>query len=180
MFARVFVAAPLDDATRAACAEFAVRLRAHGWPGRWAPPENYHVTVAFLGSLDERRLAEIVAAVRAAVEPQPAFELRLGALGGFPNERRPRVAWVGPPADAPQFAALCRAVRGALGALDFAFDQPATPHVTLARADGYVALPAMALPAVATSRIEAVQLYESIAQRPHPRYAAIERFPLLG
>ncbi|MEA2689972.1 MAG: 2,3-cyclic 3-phosphodiesterase, partial [Candidatus Eremiobacteraeota bacterium] len=90
---RLFVAADLDDTARAACASVAERLRAKRWFGKWVPPENYHLTVAFLGGVDDERVAEILAALRAVAPRIAPVEVPLDTVGAFSSERKPRVAW---------------------------------------------------------------------------------------
>lgn len=176
---RLFVAADLDDAAREACARVAASLRECGWPGRWVAPENYHVTVAFLGSVDPARLPEVLDVLRVAAPRVTAFEVPLDTVGAFPNARRPRVAWVGPGAALPAFATLCSVVRGELAALGFTFEPHADAHVTLARAAGAtVALPAVDPPRSAPLRIAALTIYESFTERTGARYQVVRRFAL--
>jgi 2'-5' RNA ligase len=175
----LFVAADLDEVTRAACASTAGRLRAAGWTGRWVDPANYHVTVAFMGSVDEAVVDEIVAALRALAPVLEAFEVPIDAVGGFPETRRARVAWVGPAAPVPAFSLLCRLVRGALAALGLRFDQHADPHVTLARAVGLAGeLPHIEPPITPPLRIAGLTLYESVLAPGGARYDALEWLPL--
>jgi 2'-5' RNA ligase len=175
---RLFVAADIDDEARAACAHVAERLRASGWPARWVAPENYHLTVAFLGGVDEERVPGVIAAVRSAAAERSPFDIALDAVGAFPSARRPRVAWAGPAVEVPAFAALCGAVRGALAAFGFAFELHADPHVTLARGEGRLPLPEIDAPRTAPQRIQALTLYESFTERTGARYVALERFAL--
>jgi len=175
---RLFVAAGLDDAARAECARVADQLRRKRWPGRWVAPENYHLTVAFIGGVDEDRIADVIAAVHAVAARIPAVAVPLIAVGAFPNERKPRVAWVGSRAPVPAFGTLCGVVRTSLAALGFVFDAHADPHVTLARSDGSVALPPVEQPRSAPLRIQALTLYESITRPTGAQYTAIEHFPL--
>jgi 2'-5' RNA ligase len=175
---RLFVAVDLDDAARAACAAVARRLRAAGWSGKWVAPENYHLTVAFLGAVDEARVAGVAAALREVAARTPSFEAGLNAVGAFPNARKARVAWVGPAARVPAFGTLCGAVRSALAALGFAFDRDAEPHVTLARADGRGPLPSVEPPDAPPLRVGALTLYQSFTEPSGARYVALERFPL--
>ena len=179
MTSRIFVAVPLDAQTRARCAEVAERLRGAGWLGRWVPPANYHLTAAFLGAVDEARIPEVLDAVRGTTAGTPRFAIELARLGGFPTALRPRVVWLGPAATSPPFAALCGAIRNALGAHGFPFEQDAAPHVTLARADGTAALPPLAVPPTRLE-VDAVVVYRSILDPKPTRHEPIERFPLAG
>ena len=175
---RLFIAADIDDAARAACARVAEVLHATGWPGRWVAPENYHLTVAFLGGVEGDRVAALIAAARDAAASVFAFDVPLDTAGSFPNARKPRVAWIGPAAAVPAFGELCEAVRGPLAALGFTFAEHADAHVTLARSDGRVALPAVEPPHIARQRIGALTLYESFTERTGARYVALDRFAL--
>jgi 2'-5' RNA ligase len=175
---RLFVAADIDDAARAACARAAERLRAKGWPGRWVAPENYHLTVAFLGGVDDERLPDLIAAVRDGAATVAAFHVPLETVGAFPNARGPRVVWIGPAADVPAFAALCGTIRRPLAELGFTFDPHTDAHVTVARGEGRVALPAVDAPRIAPQRIAALTLYESFTQPTGARYDALERVAL--
>jgi RNA 2',3'-cyclic 3'-phosphodiesterase len=176
---RLFVAADLDEITRAACSRAADRLRAAGWTGRWVAPANYHVTVAFLGSVDEGLVDQIVAALRALAPQLAALDVPIDAVGAFPDARRARVAWAGPAEPVPAFGGLCRQVRDALAALDLRFDQHADPHVTLARAVGLRAeLPHVEPPSTPSLRIGSLTLYESVLTPGGARYDALEWLPL--
>ena len=176
---RLFIAADIDDSARAACATVADHVRTAGWPGRWVAPQNYHLTVAFLGGVDDEHLAELVAAARHAAAHVRPFDVPFDTVGAFPNARKPRVVWVGPAAAVPAFGALCSAVRGPLAELGFTFEPHADAHVTLARSDGRVALPAaVEPPRIAPQHVAALALYESFTERTGARYVALERFAL--
>jgi 2'-5' RNA ligase len=173
---RLFIAAPLDDERRAACGAVAERLRAKGFVARYVPPENYHLTVAFLGGVDEERIPAISESLRALAPTLPPVVIPLEHVGAFPGPRRPRIVWIGPERGVPAFGALCGVVRSALVALGFSFDPHTDPHVTLARSDGHTQLPAVRAPSVAPLRIDALTLYESRTLPDGARYEALERF----
>jgi 2'-5' RNA ligase len=176
---RLFVAAELDEPSRSVCAAVAERLRAQGWPGRWVPPQNYHLTAAFLGTVDPERLPEIVAAVRKVAARIPSLGVPLDVVGAFPNARRPRVVWVGPHAPVPAFGTLCGIIRDALNPLGFTFDPHADAHVTLARAVGpTTALPGVEPARIGPLRVASVTLYESHNAHGGTHYVALEHFPL--
>jgi 2'-5' RNA ligase len=91
---RLFLGIPLEDALRA---ELGKRLRgfAKEFPAcRWVPVENLHVTLRFLGEVEEAEVAEVRDWCDAQLADAQFSELRLGRHGWF--ERRERwVFWVG-------------------------------------------------------------------------------------
>jgi 2'-5' RNA ligase len=125
---RLFYALWPDPDVRAALSASA-RPLLEACRGRRVPKRNYHLTLAFLGSVPEQRLDELHAAAgQVAVEP---FTLRIDRHGHW---RGPQVAWLGcsqPPAAATQLVADLRAAREPLG---FQPDpRPFRPHLTVLR-----------------------------------------------
>jgi RNA 2',3'-cyclic 3'-phosphodiesterase len=62
---------------------------------RWVDVAGIHLTLAFLGELDDDRLALAMEAARAAAHDFPAFDYRLTAAGFFGPPQQPRVIWMG-------------------------------------------------------------------------------------
>ena len=62
---------------------------------RWVDAAGIHLTLAFLGELDDDRLALAMEAARAATRNFPAFDYRLTASGTFGSPQQPRVIWMG-------------------------------------------------------------------------------------
>jgi 2'-5' RNA ligase len=176
---RLFIAAALDDAAREACAAAAERLRAAGWAARWSDPRGYHLTVAFLGGVEGERVDAVVTALLEATQRLAPLTIPLDTLGAFPDQHRPRIAWVGPRAEVPAFGTLCGVVRSRLVALGFSFDHGAAPHVTLARADGRTPLPTVAPPRVSLP-VDALTLFESFTEAAGARYESLFTLPLIG
>jgi 2'-5' RNA ligase len=107
-------------------------LRGHASGVAWVATENLHITVKFLGGVEEARLADVAAALTRAATV-PAFEVEISGLGAFPTASRPRVLWAGAPG-APAFTRLAEGVDQALVALGFPPEgRGFTPHVTLGR-----------------------------------------------
>jgi 2'-5' RNA ligase len=129
---RTFVAVLLPDEIRQRLAQEVDALRRYASGVAWVATENLHVTVKFLGGVDEARLADVAAALKRAATV-PAFEVEIVGLGAFPAASRPRVLWAGAPG-APAFMRLAEGVDQALVALGFAPEARGfTPHVTLGR-----------------------------------------------
>ncbi len=93
---RLFVAIDLPEAAKDAI----LRLRQDDLPpGRWPRREALHLTLHFIGNVPER-VARAYQAVLRDVEAH-AFEMRIGGVGQFPPDARPRVIWAGVDNTAP-------------------------------------------------------------------------------
>ena len=62
---------------------------------RWVRPEGLHVTLKFLGEVEEERIAEIRSVMVEAARGASAFTLELTEVDAFPNARYPRIIWMG-------------------------------------------------------------------------------------
>jgi RNA 2',3'-cyclic 3'-phosphodiesterase len=101
---------------------------------RWLSADQQHLTLRFIGELDQGRLDEVADAL-ALVEGRP-LELRLEGLGHFPPRGAPRVLWVGV-ARNDELARLKRQIDRALATIDLPPEsRKFAPHVTLARIRG--------------------------------------------
>ena len=99
---------------------------------RWVRPENLHVTLKFIGDVEPAQLDGIRSALTAIGLDAPVG-LRFRGLGFFPNEKRPRVLWVGLHASG-NLPVLASDIDRALEGQGIARDVRAfTPHLTLAR-----------------------------------------------
>ncbi|NBC16545.1 MAG: RNA 2',3'-cyclic phosphodiesterase [Bacteroidetes bacterium] len=124
---RLFVALDLPEERRAPL----VDLQTDALSARWTPPEQYHLTLRFIGDVPERQ-ADAVEQALAPVSGAP-FDLRGPGLGVFPSRRKPRVLF----ADIQRVEALMtlqRRIDEALlrAGVDRA-DKPFHPHITVAR-----------------------------------------------
>jgi RNA 2',3'-cyclic 3'-phosphodiesterase len=107
-------------------------------PLRWARPEGIHLTLKFLGDTETGRIETIVRALTQAVEPHQPFDLGIGGLGCFPNQRKPRVLWVGVHDPDDHLRHLAASVDNAMVRLGWKREnRPYTGHLTLARVKKY-------------------------------------------
>jgi RNA 2',3'-cyclic 3'-phosphodiesterase len=129
---RLFVAVELPDAVRDVIAGGLGRLKRDQPSARWVRPEGMHLTLKFLGERPEGFVAEFDPAAAAALAALPATSVRLGGGGFFPNDHRPRVAWVG--GEAGGLESWARAVDDAAASLGVERESRTyAPHLTLAR-----------------------------------------------
>lgn len=107
------------------------RLQAEITGARRVPLEQIHLTLAFLGEVDEETAGKLGNAL--AQLQAEAFELAFAGTGCFPDRRRPRVVWVGLKAE-PALQKLAAAVSATLLACGITLeDRHFSPHITLAR-----------------------------------------------
>jgi 2'-5' RNA ligase len=176
---RLFVAVELPDAIRSAIEGMTEPLRSlEGF--RWTPIENLHLTVAFLGWVEEPATGSIrdrVARAAAGVEP---FEACLGVPGRFPERGKARVLWVGFEDPTDSLAALAAEVRTSIGQPFEPDDRPFRPHVTVARARRPVSmrLPEPTDPPSIPFPVDSITLFRTYLGGEHARYEALERWPL--
>lgn len=126
---RLFVALSIPDSVADALA----RLQNGVDGARWRPPENFHVTLAFIGEADRhgfRAACDALAGVEA-----PPFDMRFSGIGFF-GDRKPRSLWAG--AEGGQaLSHLQGKVETALRRAGFDLENRRfTPHVTLAYLKG--------------------------------------------
>jgi len=101
---------------------------------RWVKPGNTHVTLQFLGDTPVDKIDEVESALSRVGASHRGFDISIGGLGVFPNERRPRVVWIGVSQGADSLAALQSSVSGEMKKLGFKPEKRLySPHITLGR-----------------------------------------------
>ena len=128
---RVFIALELPDHMVAQVAVLARQL-GDRISGRLMKPDTYHLTLAFLGELDEQQVRDAMAALDDAAVDRAAIPLVPDGLGKF-GKPHDATLWLGI-STAQELMDLAEAVRAELAARDLPFDRKAfRPHITLAR-----------------------------------------------
>lgn len=143
---RTFIALDLPEDFADETAALARALRDHV-EGRFMKPESYHLTLAFLGDIDERGLQLAIAATEAACNDTAPIRLSCSGLGTF-GRKNDATLWLGL-VEAPELMALASRIREQLDVRSVAFDKKAfKPHITLARRArlSRTALPALPFP----------------------------------
>ena len=130
---RLFAGIALDDATRAACGKAVEELRRTGFSAKFEQVDKLHVTLAFLGNVDPSQSTGVVDALESTAAGTAPFEFLLDKVGAFPNERKPRIVYVGAREQGRAFRVLSARLRAAYRDLGFTFKDDAVAHVTIAR-----------------------------------------------
>jgi 2'-5' RNA ligase len=182
---RLFIAADLDEAARAAVAGALTRLRE--WSERdrrgstrgvsWVRAGNLHLTLHFLGDVDAAGLPALERALAPALDVEPA-RVGLGGWGVFPPRGQPRVIWAGVTSGAEALARAHRELGERLRAAGMTPEaRPFSPHLTVGRVKApsgthWMRAVAEAPPCPACEwALHACTLYESRLSPAGPEYA---------
>ncbi|HRN17504.1 MAG: RNA 2',3'-cyclic phosphodiesterase [Trueperaceae bacterium] len=179
--ARLFIAVSIPESVRANLARVGTAADVRGV--KWVKPENFHLTLAFLGEVEERRVADAEEAAYVATEGY-AEPLRLIAqgLGAFPNEERAKVLWAGLTGDVPALIAMRSSLAAELKRSGFTLEEKRfRPHITLARFRVPQRMPERLprLQVFGEWPVTELQLIESHLQPAGARYVVRADIPLL-
>ncbi len=132
---RTFLAVGVNPAIRSRLVALQEELAPAAEGVKWVEEENLHVTLIFLGDVDERDVTDVCRAVGRVCAEVPAFPISVEGVGCFPNPRRPRTLWAGVGAGAQELVALHDALEAALVELGVyrREERAYTPHLTLGR-----------------------------------------------
>ncbi len=101
---------------------------------RWVDPSGIHLTLAFLGELDDAQLERAIEAATLVARQVQPFTYHLTRLDIFGSPRQPRVVWMGIEERSGSLARLHSLLAQELAHQGFETDKrPFSPHLTLAR-----------------------------------------------
>jgi len=133
---RAFIAIDLEPGLKSAVGDLLRRLNATQADIRWTQSDGLHLTLKFLGEIDEAGAGRVMTVLGEVARRHGPFDLRLKGTGAFPGERNPRVLWVGVTAG-PELAQLQSELERALEVEGFVQEaRPSKPHLTLGRVRG--------------------------------------------
>jgi len=131
---RLFFAIELTDSARREVDLLQRRLLRSHANVQWVKPENLHLTLKFLGEVEETRLPELRQAAEEATASFSPFLISLEGVGAFPGARHPRVIWVDVREGRETVIRLARALEETCGRLGFPTEErPFSPHLTIGR-----------------------------------------------
>ncbi len=134
---RTFIAINLDGSLHHTLTEVVERFASSKASVKWVAPENTHITLKFLGNVDEDRLAEVYAACEIAAEGFGPIDLEMKAIGCFPSLKRPRIVWLGIEKGAEDVKRLQQKVEAGLERIGFPNEEREfKAHLTIGRVKG--------------------------------------------
>ncbi|MEW5806653.1 MAG: RNA 2',3'-cyclic phosphodiesterase [Acidobacteriota bacterium] len=105
------------------------------WRGvKWVRPEGIHLTLKFLGEVDESKVESIASALREVAARYQPFCINVSSLGRFPENGKPRVVWCGIREEKGTLVKLAKEIESRMELAGFEReDRDFKPHVTIGR-----------------------------------------------
>lgn len=180
---RIFIALDIPGEIRSRMVEYTERAREFAPDAHWDKVEGLHLTLKFVGYVDDKKLAEI-SSVLATLRGRP-FEFMFSHAGFFPSPKAPRVFWIG--AESTSLTDLAAAIENTLERAGIPREiREYRPHVTLARSgprpSSLKQLPTIlshaVLPNFGTVTASEFWLYQSQPGKGGSKYTKLQRFAL--
>jgi RNA 2',3'-cyclic 3'-phosphodiesterase len=187
-FLRLFTAIELGDDVCANAGTLVDTLRrraSHSAPDArvtWVAPERMHLTLRFIGEVDDSKAEAIVSALREPIAHE-SFDVRWRGLGSFPPRGAPRVLWVGVAIGSEELRDAERAISDRLATLGMPREnRPYSPHLTLARVREPAGLRTAPLfegldGALGETHVNAITLFRSHLSPKGPTYVVMQKTP---
>jgi 2'-5' RNA ligase len=132
---RLFIAIDIDAPVLASVVKLQRQIKdkmTNGNGLKWVVPQLMHLTLKFLGEVDESRIEEITDAIAIVCLEKKIFEFELSVIGTF--GRPAKVLWLGSAEQSAELTALAAAIEQGLSELGFEKEtRPFSAHLTLAR-----------------------------------------------
>ncbi|MEJ2744276.1 MAG: RNA 2',3'-cyclic phosphodiesterase [bacterium] len=131
---RTFIAIELGDKEKKCLGLIQNKLKRELPPVRWVKPATLHLTLKFLGYVEEDRIPKIVECMNSASRGCNPFRMRLSSIGAFPNTRNPRTIWMGIREESGALKKIAAELERLLSQIGIEPEErPFSPHLTLGR-----------------------------------------------
>ncbi len=177
---RTFIAIEVPDSERKTLALMVEEFCRHDLPIKWVKPQNMHVTIKFLGEVNETGSVKVKEAVNSICRKMAVFNMRLNGIGCFPRPNNARVIWVGVDRGGSELNMLAENLESSLQTLGFKAEGRFHPHLTIGRIRQRCNINEILLKKFQgdSFSVEKVTLFESKLLPKGPIYRAIENFSL--
>lgn len=160
---RTFIAIGLPQKIIDTLSKLQLGLKDTGADVKWVEPENIHLTMKFLGEIDEGTKEKVVDIIRKVAAQNPAFTAAISTFGAFPKIDYPRVIWAGLGRGDNESKKIAKEIEQELEKIGIpAEDRAFTSHITLGRVRS------------SKNRSKLVQELKELESELNPRLAGLE------
>jgi 2'-5' RNA ligase len=131
---RLFIAVELEDAVREKIAGLVSELKKEVAGVRWVEGKNLHLTLKFLGWVEDKKIEEVIALMERAAKGRGGFKAKVEGVGSFPIGPSPRVIWVGLREGSGKLSGLAEEIGSLFSHAGYRREEKAfASHVTIGR-----------------------------------------------
>jgi 2'-5' RNA ligase len=139
---RTFISVELADEVKKNIAELVGELKNTSTAVKWVEPKNLHITLKFLGWIEEKNLSDLIELAARAVAQSAAFKAKFEGLGTFPEGKKARVVWVGTVEGGDELGKIAAALEKTLSKAGFRSEEREfRSHITIGRVKEKIARP---------------------------------------
>lgn len=180
---RSFLAIKLDDLLIQDANGFVTKIQSHYPQFRFIPPNNWHLTLHFLGSISAQEVDTLIKVLPEMASKMKPFSISLKGLGGFPGEKKSRILWIGVSDKTNRLMHLKETLDQVLIKMKFPIEtRPYHPHITIARARNPAICPISGaeknIEFAHNSWVEKITLFRSDLSSQGPQYTPLSEFLL--
>lgn len=184
---RCFIAIPLTTDTHQELSQIQSQLKETEADVGWVKTDNIHLTLKFLGEIEEQKIKTISKELKELTNKYTSFETCMGKLGTFPSISNPKVIWIGINKNEDKITNLQKGIEDVITPLGFEKEtRPFHPHLTLGRVRGKKniqklvdKLKSLPLPQFKPIMVDRIILFQSILKPTGAEYTALDEFPLV-
>jgi len=183
---RLFVAVELDDNVVARLSSIQEKLSSGDFDLKLVEPGNLHLTLKFLGEVQESQVKQIESIISGSVNGFRPFTLSFRGIGRFGGRDRVNVIWAGVKDGSQDFVNLAKALDSGLSFIRREEREP-SPHLTIARVKSGRNIPALLHEVdslgdvkIGEVRVNEIKLKQSVLTPQGPVYSDVKTFALKG
>jgi len=177
---RTFIAVEMPKYIRKKIDDFIKEEVKRNLPIKWVKFENLHITLKFLGEIDEKKKSEITPAIKEIGKKYAPFRFSLEGLGCFPSPRKPRVLWIGVTEGSEKLCEITQELEEKLSQFGFKEEKRFHPHLTIGRIKKFCKIDEILAKDIKTESfsVTSITLFKSTLKPEGPIYEELQKFNL--
>jgi len=177
---RTFLAIEIPEQIKRKVDQLITQEKKNQLPIKWTKFENLHITMKFLGEIEESKKLEIIPVLERTCKPFAPFNINLEGIGCFPHPGNPRVLWIGVKLGVAALTAIACGIEKDLSAIGFMKDKDFHAHLTIGRTRKFCKVDSFLAKPFTTEdfSVNSVTLFESILKPEGPIYSTLKKFNL--
>lgn len=175
---RTFLAIEIPKHIRKKINTFIQEEKEKNLPIKWVKFDNLHITLKFLGEIDEKKKQEMTPAIQEVAKQYTSFNMSLEGVGCFPSPRNPRVLWIGAKEGSEHLCTIAQVLEEKLVQFGFKEEKRFHPHLTIGRIKKFCKVDTLLEKDIKTEffSINSITLFKSTLKPEGPIYEELTRF----